>query len=76
MQPVEAGIPVVAGFVFQANFHHAIGPGIGERVDQDCVNHAEDGASSADAESEGEDCGQDEAGAFAEFARGILEVGD
>ncbi len=76
LRAVEAGVADVAGLIEKAELDHSVGAGVGEWVDQDGVNHAEDGACGADAESEGEDGGQDKAGALAEFAGGILEVGD
>ncbi len=73
MKPVPAGIAV---FIEEAELHHAVGAGVGEGVDEDGVNDGEDGACGADAEGEGEHGGQDEAGALAEFAGGVLEVGE
>src|SRR5260370_36329761 len=71
LRAVQARVPVTAGFIHQPNLHDALGPGVGEGVDENGVNDAEDGAGGADAESEGEDGGQGEAGALAEFAAGV-----
>ena len=71
----ETGEAVVAGCVDQAKLHDAIGAGVGERIDEDGVDDAEDGASGSNAEGEGEDGGQREAGALAEFASGVAQVG-
>src|SRR5260370_16296 len=48
--------------------------GVRKRVDEDSVDDAEDGAGGANAESEGEDGGQREAGTLAEFAEGVAEI--
>ena len=50
--------------------------GVGEWVDEDGVDDAEDGTGGADAEGEREDGRENEAGALAEFAGGVLEVGE
>ena len=76
LRAVEAGVADVAGFIDEAELDHAVGAGVGEGIDEDGVNDGEDGACGADAEGEGEDGGEDEAGAFAEFASGVLEVGE
>ncbi len=67
---------LIAGFVEEPRLGHAVGAWIGERIDQDGVDDAKDSTCGAYAEGEGEDGGQDEAGALAKFAGGILEVGE
>ena len=69
--PVEAGEAVLAGLVREPNFHHAVGAGVGEGIDQDGVDDAEDGACGGDAEGEGEYGGQRKAGAVADLSCGI-----
>src|SRR6266851_3870833 len=76
LRAVQARILVTAGFIHQPNLHNAVGPGVRKGVDEDGVNDAEDGARGAYAESEREDGGQGEAGALAEFAEGVAEVGE
>ena len=76
LRAVEAGVAGVAVFIEETDLHHAVGARVGEWVDEDGVNDGEDGACGADAEGERENGGQDEAGALAEFARGVLEVGE
>jgi hypothetical protein len=72
--PVEAGVADVAGLIEKAELDHAVGVRIGKGIDEDGVNDGEDGACGANAESEREDGGEDEAGAFAKFTGGVLEA--
>src|SRR5216683_7907665 len=76
LRAVQARVPVTAGFIHQPNLHNALGPGVRKWIDEDGVDDAEDGAGGAYAESEGEDGGQREAGALAEFAEGVAEIGE
>ncbi len=76
LEAVESGVAGVAGLVEEAELHDAVGTGVGEGIDEDGVNDGEDGACGADAEGEGEHGGEDEAGALAKFASGVLEVGE
>ena len=48
--------------VTEAHVDHAVGSGVRIRIHEDGVDHAEDGRGGSDAEGEGEDCGQGEAG--------------
>jgi len=57
-----AGHAVVALVVQQVDFHDAIRVGIWVRVEQDGVDHREDSGGGADAESQGENGGQSDAG--------------
>jgi hypothetical protein len=54
----------------------AVGVAIGEGIDEYGVDDGEDSGGGADAECEGEDGGESEGGAFAEFAEGVAEVGE
>src|SRR6266851_2114416 len=76
LRAVQARILVTAGFIHQPNLHNALGAGVREWIDQDGVDDAEDGAGSANPERQREDCGQREAGALAEFAEGVAEIGE
>ena len=73
---VEACVAVLAGGVEHAWLHEAVGAGVGEGVDEDGVNDAEDGTCGGDAEGEGENGGEGEGGAFAEFAERGAQVGE
>jgi hypothetical protein len=73
---VEAGVAIIAGFIFQAGFHDAVGAGVGEWIDKNSVDDAEYSACGADSQGEGEDGGQGEARVFAELASGEAEVGE
>ena len=57
----QACEPVISGFVDQPKLHDAIRAWVRERVNQDCVDDAEDGAAGSDPESKGQDSGQGEA---------------
>src|SRR5208282_5566252 len=50
--PVEAGETVVARFVREPNFHHAVSTRIGEGIEQYRVNNTEHGTCGCDAEGE------------------------
>src|SRR5260370_22634377 len=76
LRAVQARIPVTAGFIHQPNLYNAVGPGVRKWVDEDSVDDAEDGAGGANAECQGEDGGQREAGALAEVAEGVAEIGE
>jgi hypothetical protein len=67
---------IAAGFIFQAKLDDAIGAGIRKWIDQDGVNDAEDGAGSANTQSEREDGSEREVRAPSEFAGGIAKVRD
>ena len=53
---------------------HAVGLGIGERLEQDGVDDGEDGGVGSDAEGEGGDGGDGEGRVRDEHAEGIFEV--
>jgi hypothetical protein len=57
------------------NGREAIGVAVGVGTDEDSVDDAEDGGGGANAESEREDGGESECGAFAKFADGVAKVG-
>src|SRR6202012_1216547 len=54
----------------------AVGVLVGIGMEKDGVDDAEDGGGGADAEGEGEDCGEGETGGFAELAEGEAGVGE
>lgn len=66
----------MTGLVEHAEFHDAIGPGVGEGIEENGVDDTKDGTCGGDAESEGEDRSEGEGGALAEFAEGVAEVGE
>jgi hypothetical protein len=65
---VQDYVVIVAGFVLQAKFDHAVGAGVRVRVEENGVNEAEDGAGGANADGQGEDGGEREVWAPSEFA--------
>ncbi len=75
VQIVEGGDAVGAavGPLLQ-HAHDALGIGVGERVEQDRVDEAEDGRIGADAEGEGEKGDKSEAGALEQSAGGVTQV--
>ena len=75
LRATQACKPVIAGFVHQAKLHDAIGAGVRERVNQDRVDDAEDGACSSDPESERKDGGQRETRPLTQFAGRIAQIG-
>ena len=72
----HARISETAGIVSEGELHHSIGAHVGEGIDQDAVHDAEHSAGGADAEGEGEDGGEREAWAAAQFPRRVSKVGD
>ena len=75
LSAIETAPALFAGFVDGAEGHYAVSVAVGEGVDEDGVDDAEDGAGGSDTEGKGENGGEGEAGAFAEFAEGVFEVG-
>src|SRR6266403_1928886 len=65
---------ILACFIDQARLHDASRARVGERVNQDRVDDAEDGAGSAGSQGQGEHCGQREARALPQFAGGIAQI--
>ena len=57
-----------------AEMDQGLGVDDGEVLEQDRVDEGKDGGIGADAEREGEDDGEGEAGSFAELAQGVTEV--
>jgi hypothetical protein len=47
---------------------------VGEGLEEDAVDYAEEGGGGSDAEGEGEDGGEGEAGGFAELAEAVADV--
>jgi hypothetical protein len=47
---------------------------VGERLEEDAVDDAEEGSGGSDAEGEGEDGGEGEAGGLAELAEAVADV--
>ena len=72
----HARVPEAAGGVPEGDLHHAIGAHVGEGIDQDAVDDAEDRARGADPEGQREDRGEREARAAAQFPRRIAKIGD
>lgn len=75
LRTVEASEVVVASLVLEARLHEAIGAGVGEGVDEDGIDDAEDGARGCDAEGEREDRSDRKARALTELASGVAKVG-
>jgi len=75
LRATQAREPVIAGFVHQAKLHDAIGAWVRERVNQDCIDDAENGACGSDPESEGKDSSEGEARPLTQFAGCIPQIG-
>src|SRR5207245_2527542 len=67
-------VAVAATLVHKPNLHNAVGAWVRERVNQDGVDDAEDGAGGADSQSQGEHCGQREARTLPQFAGGVAQI--
>ena len=74
--PRHPRIPETAGIVPERELHHPIGAHVGEGIDQDAVDDAEDGARGAYPEGQREDRGEREPWAAAQFPRRITKIGD
>jgi hypothetical protein len=70
------GVAKAAGSVSEGDLHHSVGADIGERIDQDAVDDAEDRAGRANAQRQREDRRQRESRTTAQFARRIPEIAD
>ena len=75
LRATQAREPVIAGFVHQAKLHDAIGAWVRERVKQDRIDDAENGACGSDPESEGEDRSEGKARPLTQFAGGKAQIG-
>ena len=68
--------PEASGGVHEGDLHDAIGAHVGEGIDQDAVDDAEDRARGAYPKGQREDRGEGEPRAAAQFARGIAKIGE
>src|SRR5258708_30091845 len=66
--------PVVSGFVEDDQVDHAVCALVWERVNQQAVDHAEDGRGGADAEGERQDGRESQAGLLAQLAPGEPQI--
>ena len=71
----EAAAPLPSGDGVH-ELDDAVGVGIGERLEQDRVDHGEDGGVGSDAEGESGDGGYGERRAGDEHAEGVAEVAE
>ena len=69
--PVEAGETVLAGLVREPDFHHAVGAGIGEGIEQHRVDDTEHSTCGGDAEGKGKYGSQRKAWAVADLSCGV-----
>src|SRR5258708_8577172 len=66
--------PVIAGFVDDDRMDHAVGAQVWERVNQQAIDHAEDGCRGADAQGQRNNCSKSEAGPLAQLAPGEPQI--
>ena len=66
---------ILAGLVLEAELCHSVRAAIGERVDQDRIDDAENSGSGAHAERERQYGGEGESRPPPHFPRGILQIG-